>query len=447
MAAAKTTTTAKPKTTTTQTTTSAQSVTTKITSTSASLPSSTSATLQPTATTAPDTSKGGLATPAIIGIAAAGAVLLLFVLSIVICKKRRAYLYAKRDSGHDPSRDPINPNDVLPLETKYNQETPQDDSGFISFPLAALGAGNERGAKPSEQVPQPRQQQTQQRQQTRNQDYQQYDDHIQSHFTPESPELGPRGSPGGPRAPGGRTQIPTPISTALSMDSPRSPPLMSPSQRAQAIQQQQGAMSPRSPRLQQQQQQQSSMDARPRQDNIVNDMGNQFVLHTNNNNNSIERGRDSFDPEGSVVQSEQSYRRPPRKSQDSNVGGGGMGGGVMGGGYPPYNPSGSPSPNALGPQQRGGGGGRPGPNSNGSPYSSPRPSNAQYQPQQPYPQQQPYSQQPYSPQPYSQQPYPQHSPQFRPMYGGPSSPPVYPQQRPAYPGGGSPGTMHPTYFA
>ncbi|KAG0353806.1 hypothetical protein BC939DRAFT_480773 [Gamsiella multidivaricata] len=423
--------------------------TTATTATTGTATSTTTGTLGPSSTAAPGASTGGLSTPAIAGIAVGGLVVL-FLLSIFLCKKRRAHMYAKRDYSHDPSRDPINPNDVFPLENKYDQRTlppseGHDDLDAITYPLTLRAGGNDQ--RPG---------QTQQAQHTQQQDYPTYDEHIQSHFSPESPNLQPRGSPvgGPPGAPGGQAHIPAPILINPLNDNPPRSPNQQNSPRV---------MSPLSPRSHQQP---------PGPDSVfVNDMGNQFVLEDNGNNgrqnyndpnfgnninNSTERLRDSFD-DGSVVQSEHSYRRPPRKSQDSNVGGG----------YPVHSPSapyfnhgsGPASPNGPGPQQRGA---RPGPpNSNSSAYSSPRqgpshpsprPSHAQYQPPQPYSPQQPYPQQPG---------YPQHPQQPRPMYGpGPASPPAFAQQRPnnypvrsppmgprgpgGYPQGGPPGYSQPS---
>ncbi|KAI1315621.1 hypothetical protein EDD11_000573 [Mortierella claussenii] len=346
-------------------------------------PSATSTTLDPspTSTPSPASSQNGLTTPAIAGIAAAGGLIVLFILSVIICKKRRARQYAKRNHGYDPSRDPINPNDVLPLENKFDQRTQplgQGDSGIVAYPLAVRNSDQDTKNDLSLTGQSPRQQPAQQ---AGHQEYQHYEDHIQSHFAPESPGLAHRGLVASAGAPGERAQLPTPISTnsSPSLDNPRSPPLMSPSQRAQQQYLVQGSMSSGSPRSHMQHQPRA--DTRPSQENmVVNDMGNQFILQSNNS---------------------------------------------------AYAPSGSGSPNSLGSQQRRG---PPGPNNQGSPYSSPRqgPSHPsprqqhmQYQPPQPYPQQ-----------PIPQQPYSQYPPQSRPIYGTGQSPSMIPQQRPAYPGGG-----------
>ncbi|KAF9431061.1 hypothetical protein BGZ94_009986 [Podila epigama] len=80
-------------------------------------------------------SKGGLSTPAIAGIAAAAGVLLLFVISVICCRKRRALIYAKTKPRHDPSRDPINPLDVLP---PFQKDPNTPDSEPVAISLAAL---------------------------------------------------------------------------------------------------------------------------------------------------------------------------------------------------------------------------------------------------------------------------------------------------------------------
>ncbi|KAF9939391.1 hypothetical protein BGZ65_010640 [Modicella reniformis] len=374
-------------------------------SSSSGSPTGSSGTLGPSPTAEPSTASKGFSTAAIAGIGAAGGLIVLFILAIFLCKKRRAYVYAKRDFGHDSSRDPINPNDVLPPENKHVQTLSplqEDASELVSHPMAERTSDQDS-----------RTQRTQQQQ-----DY-------QSH----------RGSPAGTEAPMGRTQPgPALISTNISLDSPRTLPLTSPSQRTE-FNYQQNSQDPISPRtLRSHQQQLPSSEARPGPDEvIVNDMGNQLVLQTNNSSNSnsdasgvynssTEKLRDSYDY-GSAMQSESSYRQSPGRNQDSNVGG-------MDG-----NPPSSHLASYPGPQQRGG---QPGYSNNGSLYSSPlpglsqpspRPIHAQYQPPQPHPQQ-------HSQQLYSQQAFGQHSPQVRPMYSrpGPSSP-VYPQQRPPYSGG------------
>ncbi|KAF9353859.1 hypothetical protein BGX26_008385 [Mortierella sp. AD094] len=404
------------------------------TSTSSSATSTSSGALGPSQSAQPNptnTDKSGLSTPAIAGIAAAGGLIVLFILSILICKKRRSRQYAKRNFGHDPSRDPIDPNDMFPPDDKYNQSNssphspppppPNNDSGFIAYPLAVRGADQQRDTKPglidSDQDP-------------RNQhEYQHYGDHIQSHFNPESPQLGTHATAVN------RAHILPPLSINQSSSNTGSPSPMSPSQRAQLNSQQQnnsqGSNSPRSPRSHLQQ---HPLDSRSGPDSfIINDMGNQFVLQNGNISPSrqiMDRGRDSVDQEGSVVQSDISYRQPPRKSQESSVIG-------MGGQHPSsqpgpyYGPPGSSSS-----QQRNVG---PGPNNNGgSPYSSPRngpthhspgPSLMQYQPQQSYQQYPPQAGPMYNPQ--QRPPYPGRGPARSPPPGGQRGP-GYPQPNPNY---------------
>ncbi|KAF9325093.1 hypothetical protein BGZ91_002585, partial [Linnemannia elongata] len=342
---------------------------------------------------------GGLPVGAIAGIAAGGAVILMFIISIFVCKKRRARRYAARPDGHDPSRDPIDPNDVLPLDNKYDQRTPtlahssagvavgalsssrsgnsrDNDSGFISYPLALRGASeDEEKARELAAYQDPR---TQQTQLALEQDFQQSQQQQQPYINnQQSSPISPRSRPSHPLA------------------SPTGP---------------RGQNSPAAV--------------------IVNDMGNEFVIQSSNNSR-----RDSLEQEGSVVQSELSYRRgvPPRKSQESNLGGGYAGG--AGGQYPN---SGTPSPIALGPQRGPNSGGRPGPGQgpgSNSTFSSPRqgPSGystsppvrpSQYPPQHQY---QPPPQQGYQPQPYQQ--YPQDN------MSGYGSPPMRPQQQRPGPGG------------
>ncbi|KAG9067583.1 hypothetical protein KI688_012368 [Linnemannia hyalina] len=445
---------------------------------------STTPTISPSASASPDASSssgaGGLPVAAIAGIAAGGAVILMFLISILVCKKRRSRRYASRPDGHDPSRDPIDPNDVLPFDNKYDQRTPtlahssaaagaaagalsnsrggtsrDNDSGFISYPLALRGASeDEEKVRELAAYQDPR---TKQTQQALEQEYSHYDDHIQSHFAPESPEMTPaslRPGPGpGPASPtksinNGRAQhLPTPISTTNpSMELSRNTPApMSPSQRGfQQNQQQQQPYNnnqeslPISPRSRPSHPLASPTG--PRGQNspaavIVNDMGNEFVMQSSNTNSL----RESFDQEGSVIQSELSYRRgiPPRKSQESN-----LGGGYAGGASGQYPNAGTPSPMALGPQRGLNSGGRPGPGpgpgqgpGSNSTFSSPRqgPSGyptsppvlpSQYPPQHQY---QPPPQQGYQPQPYQQ--YPQDN------MSGYGSPPMRPQQQRPGPGG------------
>ncbi|KAK3840966.1 MAG: hypothetical protein J3R72DRAFT_475850 [Linnemannia gamsii] len=448
--------------------------------------SSTTPTISPSPTPEADSSTagGGLPVGAIAGIAAGGALILMFVVSIFVCKKRRARRYAARPDGHDSSRDPIDPSEVLPRDNKYDQRTPilthssaavggavgavgalsssrsgnsrDGDSGFISYPLALRGASEEDSkARELAAYQDPR---TQQTQRALEQEYSHYEDHIQSHFEPDSPQMSPASlRPGpGPASPTkdlaqnninnnniNRAQhLPTPILTSNpSMELSRNTPApMSPSQRN--FQQQQES-SPISPRSRPAHPLSSPSGPRGQDAVIVNDMGNEFVMQSSNNSR-----RDSFEQDGSVVQSELSYRRgvPPRKSQESNLGGGSA---------PPsgvlhYPASGTPSPMALGPQRGPGSGERPGPGSN-STFSSPhqrpsgypasppvRPSQYQPQPQHQYqPPPQGYQQQQQS----SYQQYPQDS------MNGYGSPPMRPQQPRqggggGYPGGpGSPGGM------
>ncbi|KAF9904512.1 hypothetical protein EC991_002620 [Linnemannia zychae] len=444
--------------------------------------SSTAPSISPSASPdAGSSSSGGLPVGAIAGIAAGGALILMFLVSIFVCKKRRARRYAARPDGHDPSRDPIDPNDVLPLDNKYDQRTPtlshssaaavgaagafssnrsgnsrDGDSGFISYPLALRGASEDDKSRELAAYQDPR---TQQTQRALEQEYSHYEYHIQSHYEPESPEMRPASlRPGpGPASPTkgpaqnninsniNRAQhIPTPISTSPSMELSRNTPVsMSPSQRNfQHQQQQQQESSPLSPRSRPAHPLSSPSGPRGQDAVIVNDMGNEFVIQTSSNNSR----HDSFEQDGSVVQSELSYRRgvPPRKSQDSNLGGGSA---------PPsgslqYPASGTPSPIALGPQRGPGSGGRPGPGpGSNSTFSSPRqgPSGyssppvrpSQYQPQHQYqPPPQGYQQQ-------QQQPYQQYPQDPMNGYGSPPMRPQQPRQQGGggggYPGPGGPG--------
>ncbi|KAF9929045.1 hypothetical protein FBU30_001888 [Linnemannia zychae] len=411
--------------------------------------SSTAATISPTSAPDASSSGGGLPVGAIAGIAAAGALILLFIVSIFVCKKRRARRYAARPSGYDPSRDPINPNDVLSSENKYDQRTPtlahsnavtgalngnrmgensrDNESGFISYPLALRGASDDK-AQEYASYQDPR---TQQTQRALEQEYNTYEDHIQSHYEQESPEMRPaslRPGPGpGPVSPtkgpvqnNNRTQhSPAPISTSYpSMDLPRnSPGPISPTQKGSS------QVSPRSrhPLA-------SPTGSRGQDTVIVNDMGNEFVIQTSSNNSR----HDSFDQDGSVVQSELSYRRgvTPRKSQESNLGGGAAPPvSVFNGQYPA---SGSPSPMALGPQRNHAG--HPGPNpgsSSNSAFSSPRQGPTGYSTSPPIRPSHYSPQHQYQPPP-PQQPYQQYSQDHMNGYG---SPPMRPQQRPPGSGG------------
>ncbi|KAF9915066.1 hypothetical protein BX616_006979 [Lobosporangium transversale] len=70
---------------------------------------------------------------ATIGIATAGGLVVLFILSIFLCRKYRSYRYSKRDFSYDPSRDPINPNDVLPSTPATN--VLEKSSNINPYPL------------------------------------------------------------------------------------------------------------------------------------------------------------------------------------------------------------------------------------------------------------------------------------------------------------------------
>ncbi|KAK3811785.1 MAG: hypothetical protein J3Q66DRAFT_348432 [Benniella sp.] len=375
------------------------------------LPTSISGSIEASPTSQPNNnsssnSSKGFPISATAGIAAAAGLIVLLIFTIVCCRMRRARSYSKRDFGHDPSRDPINPNDVLPPLEKNPEMMEQ---GL-------------RTQQPLENA------------------YQASNNHIQPPFASQGPETANRGPPAGMSAQTG----PAPILTNMPMDGPRSPSRMSPSQRAQANFQQQAdngqdAMMYRTPRARQQQQ---PSEAQPGA-GAVNGMGNQPLLRSDTIGSDIggQSNVDSTDRlnDGSDVQSELSYRQPPVRNQESRTG------------NPPSSPSsstsGPSSPNANGPmpQQHGS---QPRPFNNASPYSSPRQAPSHPSPRQapsypsprqasPRPNQMPYQlphpQQPYSQQPY--QPYNSHSPQARPMYGpGPSSP-GYPQQRPPYSGG------------
>ncbi|KAF9193875.1 hypothetical protein BGZ50_006929 [Haplosporangium sp. Z 11] len=403
----------------TQPTTTTSKATTKRTPTStkgpavsssasvSSSPSTATGTLGPSPTVGSD-AKSGLSTPAVAGIAAAGGLILLFILSVFLCKKRRARIYAQRPDGHDPSRDPINPNDVFPTDNKFDQRTPAlagDNSGIDSYLMTARSPAGDSNVASSMVGQNPRTTQTQP-------EYQNYGDHMQSHFGAESPAV--------QAAVTNRTQPPPLISTIPKTTvTPQSPEPLSPSQRARLHHQQQqqqqqkhgNNFGPRSPIS-------SSVptgDARSGADTVIfNDMGNQFILQS-----SDDRG-DSFERDGSMSQSELQYRRQPGKNQEFNSGGAR--------GYAPpqpqpyYSHSDSPSPSAVEFQR----GGRPGPN-NGSPYSSPRQNPSQFSPRMNYAQYQPHP---------SSQSYPQQSPQSRPMYSPQPLSPIHAQPQSLYSGGG-----------
>ncbi|KAG0359821.1 hypothetical protein BG005_000092 [Podila minutissima] len=146
--------------------------------------STSSSSVSPSSTAIPDeasSSKGGLSTPAIAGIAAAGALILLFAISVIFCKKRRSRIYANQKHTHDPSRDPINPLDVLP-PLKKDPNTP--DLEEVPISLAALQSARSTGGRgpPGNGPNQPH-----------------YEDRS---YGPEESGRGPR-SPGGPGGPGG----------------------------------------------------------------------------------------------------------------------------------------------------------------------------------------------------------------------------------------------------
>ncbi|KAG0000665.1 hypothetical protein BGZ79_005623 [Entomortierella chlamydospora] len=404
------TTTASKATATSKVTSSATHSSTQHVSSSSSASTSTissSGTLGPSPSAQPESTnadKSGLSTPAIAGIAAAGGLIVLFILSIFICKKRRAHQYAKRDFGYDPNRDPIDPNDMFSPDNKYDQSNssphsrpppPHNGSEFVTYPLAVLGADQQRDTKPrladSDQDP-------------RNQyEHQHHGDHIQSHFNPESPDLRTHPVVGTPNS---RAPTLPPLSTTQSSSNTGSSPPMSPSQRAKLNNQRQnnsqGSNSPRSPRSHLQQ---HPLDSRSEPESfVVNDMGNQFVLQNGNTSPSrqvMDRGRGGVDQEGSLRQPDISYRQLPMMNQESSViGMGSQNPSPQPGPY--YRPPGSPSI-----QQRNVG---TGPNNiGGSPYSSPRNGPMHYS----------------SGSPLMQYQYP---PQVGPMYS--------PQQRPPYPGGG-----------
>ncbi|GJJ73288.1 hypothetical protein EMPS_05646 [Entomortierella parvispora] len=376
-------------------------------------------TISPSAAPSPahkSTSSGGLSTPAIAGIAAAGGLIILFIISVLICKRRRAQRYARRDHNkHDPSRDPINPNDVLPplpAERKF-ESIPLDES-FNAYPLAArFGGDNDNGNRSREGPLRPSPSQ-----QALHQDYPDYEEHIQSRFESSDRNAHPgqietQGGSGN----GGVGSVTSPTLSNTSMEKSRihggAVAPMSPSQRAQRH----SGNTPRSPR-----------SPRSQPDTVVNDMGNQFVIQSSNSNPGSHRP--SVDQDGSVVGSDQGYRsRPTPRNQDPNGGRRGPGnneGPGYGHGPGPY--AGSPPVGPL----RGGPGSPPvgplrgGPGSSGSPVS-------QHSQQQPYPQQ-PYPQQPYpqqqQPYPQQQQPYQQQQPRpFTPQNQPPQQPFMYPPQQ------------------
>ncbi|KAG0036041.1 hypothetical protein BGZ82_004788 [Podila clonocystis] len=177
-------TTARPRTTTAAARPITTSARPRPTTSSRGSSNASSSSASPSSTATPEeasSSKGGLSTPAIAGIAAAGALLLLFVISVIFCKKRRSRIYANQKHTHDPSRDPINPLDVLP-PLKKDPNTP--DLEEVPISLAALQSARSTGGRgpPSNGPNQPR-----------------YEDHS---YGPEESGRGP-GGPGGPAGPGG----------------------------------------------------------------------------------------------------------------------------------------------------------------------------------------------------------------------------------------------------
>ncbi|KAG0049112.1 hypothetical protein BGZ83_006030 [Gryganskiella cystojenkinii] len=381
-------------------------------------------------------SSKALSTPAIAGIAAAGGVILLFIISVIICKRRRAERYARRDhEKHDPSRDPINPNDVLPPLVRKPQF---EDIDLAAYPLAVRvggGGGVEGGARaeggPGLSHDQPHSLPSQP---ALHQVYPQYEEHVQSHFGGSDKSVLPVQVNGPVTGPGGAGFMPSPNFSHASMERNRVAPSgesrgssgsgtpggqapMSPSQRAQ--------QSPRSPRSRPGQ---GGGDLEPV---MINDMGNQFVMQPSTPTSIHGSSRPSVDQEGSIVYSDhghgqgQGQRRPvPRKSQDSNSGR--VGGGGPGRANPYPGPQqGSYSSPPLEPQNRGGPGG------NVSSRSSPHP--------RPFAQDGPV---PASGQPHMHpqaRPYPQQQQQQQQQY---QQPYMYPQNRQGPPMGPSVGPRH-----
>ncbi|KAF9581170.1 hypothetical protein BGW38_001918 [Lunasporangiospora selenospora] len=299
--------------------------------------SSSSLSPSPTVSAGASTSSG-LSTPAIAGIAAAGGLILFFILSVILCKRRRRRIYENRpDASNDRSRDPINPNDVLPPENKYNQRTPplpDGDSGFISYPLA-LRSGGAGGEDKFDDIALHADPRTEQTRQTLEQQYQHYDEQTQSRFVPENPiRTNPAATASAPPlfdpvavdnqghplhvAPSPTAAITVNPAVAPSAASEADTPL-SPSQRAQRHRQQR--QQPQQQPLQPEQTQSPSQHpvqhmAEKENPMIINDMGNEFVIQTGSSNHSSphhrpldHRPRNSSE-EGSVAQSELSYLRP-----------------------------------------------------------------------------------------------------------------------------------------
>ncbi|KAF9973183.1 hypothetical protein BGZ73_003593 [Actinomortierella ambigua] len=131
-AAPRTTTAARPRTTTSE----AGNRPGRATTTSETTPTN-----SPSTTSVPD-AKSGLSTAAMAGIGAGAAALLLVIVGCLVTSFRRKNAYRKRKEaagGHDPSRDPVNPFDVYPLENKnkYDQRSKEDShDNSISSPLA-----------------------------------------------------------------------------------------------------------------------------------------------------------------------------------------------------------------------------------------------------------------------------------------------------------------------
>ncbi|KAG0236026.1 hypothetical protein BGX31_004085 [Mortierella sp. GBA43] len=156
--------------------------------------------------TSSNSSKGSTNTT-IIAVGSIVGAIVLFILAVFLCKKRRSHLYAKRDFGYDPSRDPINPNDVLPAETKLRQEMlSQEDSGFRSSPILLPGAN--QNASPGSRSMDTRMQQR---------EYQPHNNQMPPRL-PEIPEIGQQGLPAvaGHAQPG-----PPPILTNIPMEGSR----------------------------------------------------------------------------------------------------------------------------------------------------------------------------------------------------------------------------------
>ncbi|KAG0068919.1 hypothetical protein BGZ93_002043 [Podila epicladia] len=173
--------TARPRPTTTAARPSATTARPRPTTPNRASSSTSSSSVSPSSTPIPEeasSSKGGLPTAAIAGIAAAGALILLFAISVIFCKKRRTRIYANQKHTHDPSRDPINPLDVLP-PLKKDPNTP--DLEEVPISLAALQSARSAGGRgpPFNGPNQPH-----------------YEDHS---YGPEEPGRGP----GGPSGPGG----------------------------------------------------------------------------------------------------------------------------------------------------------------------------------------------------------------------------------------------------